>query len=220
VSSGEVARAVRAALDALAGSPEGALAARFTAPLLTAIVVDAAEGPWLVPALAEVALALEQVGVPRGRQFVLLGCDSAEGAVDARARAGRLRREVELAVIAHDPGSAGFTAGRTADGTALELDDELREAEAIICIGRGFATAGRVQGGPYLLFPGVACARARRAFAAARTKHGEAAALALALAAETAAPVDLAVCWDDHGRIVAARGREHFRALARATGFA
>jgi hypothetical protein len=59
VSSGEVARAVRAALDALAGSPEGALAARFTAPLLTAIVVDVGEGPWLVPALAEVALALE-----------------------------------------------------------------------------------------------------------------------------------------------------------------
>lgn len=220
MSSGEVARAVRAALDALAGSPEGALAARFTAPLLTAIVVDVGEGPWLVPALAEVALALEKVGVPRGRQFVLLGCDGAEGAVDARARAGGLRREVGLAVIAHEPASAGFTAGRTADGTAVELDDELREAEAILCIGRSFAAAGRVHGGPYLLVPGVASQRTRDAIAAARTRGGEDAGLALALEAETLAPVDLAVGWDDHGRVLAGRGCERFAALARAARFA
>lgn len=217
---GEVARAVRAALDALADTPEGPLAARFTAPLVTAIVADASEGPWLVPALAELSDALARVGVPKGRQFVLLGHDGAPRGNEARARAALLRRELSLAAVAHAPTDPAFTAGGSPDGTPIELDDELREAEAVICIGRGHADAGRVHGGPYLLLPGVASERTRRAFAAARARRGEHAALAMALAAEAAIPVDLAMTWDDRGRIVAARGREHFAALARAAGFA
>jgi hypothetical protein len=215
-----VARAVRAALDALAEMADGPLAARFTAPLVTAIVADADEGPWLVPALSELSTALAGVGVPRGRQFVLLGHDSAPRGNEARARATLLRRELALAAVAHTPAAAAFTAGQAADGTPIELDDELREAEAVICIGHGSAAAGRVHGGPYLLLPGVASERTRRAFAAARARGGERAGLALALAAEAAVPVDLALCWDDRGRIVAARGREHFAALARTAGLA
>ena len=214
-----VARAVRDALGALAGAPHGALAARFTAPVLTAIVAEDGEDPWLLPAVAEVSLALDSVGVPRGRQFVLLGHGGAAAATVERERVSRLRHQLSLAVFAHDPAGAVFTAGRAADGTPIELDDELREAEAIVCIGRGFAADGRVHGGPFLLAPGVASVRTRAAFAAARARGGERAALALALEAESLAPVDLAVCWDDRGRVTAARGGEHFAALARAAGF-
>jgi len=217
---GEVARAVREALDSLARAPEGGLAARFTAPLVTAIVAEAVDDPRLVPALAEVSSALERVGVPRGRQFVLLGHDGAASAPDVRARAAQLRRTLSLAAFAHEPDGATFTAGRAGDGTPLELDDELREAEGVLCMGRGFAAAGRVVGGPYLLVPGVASARTRLALAGARARGGERAALEFALAAEVALPVDLAVCWDEQGRVVAGRGRERFAALARAAGFA
>jgi len=215
----EVARAVRAALGALAGAPEGGLEAMFTAPLVTAIVAEAGDDARLVPALAEVAGALERVGVPRGRQFVLLGHDGTASRTDVRARAAQLRRELALAAFAHEPDGAMFTAGRAGDGTPIELDDELREAEAVVGIGRGFAAAGRVIGGPYLLVPGVASERTRRALADARARGGERAALALALAAEVAVPVDLAVCWDEQGRVLAGRGRERFAALARAAGF-
>jgi hypothetical protein len=214
------AAAVREALAALAGTPQGALAARFTAPLVTAIVADAAEAedPWLLPALLEVASALERVGVPRGRQFVLLGCDGGPTGSEVRSLAVRLRDDLSLAVIAHDPGGATFTAGHAADGTPIELDDEVREAEAILCIGRGFAADGRVKGGPYLLAPGVASVRTRAAISAARARGGERAALGLALEAERLAPVDLAVCWDDRGHVAAGRGREQFIGLARAAG--
>ena len=206
-----VARAVRAALGCLAREPEGALAARFTAPLVTAIVAESTNDEWLVP-------ALERVGVPRGRQFVLLGQDGGANASRVRAHAARLRDALSLAAFAHDPAGVVYTAGRAADGTPIELDDELREAEAMICIGRGFAAAGRVLGGPYLLAPGVASGRTRRAFEQARSRAGERAALALALEAESLAPVDLAVCHDDRGHVVAGRGRERFAALAREAG--
>jgi len=102
-----VARAVREALGRLAGEPAGGLAARFTAPLVTAIVAEAADDGWLAPALDEVSRALERVGVPRGRQFVLLGSSASEGAsaspVGARAQAVRLRESLSLTAFAHDP---------------------------------------------------------------------------------------------------------------------
>jgi len=214
-----IARAVREALAALVAAPEGGLEARFTAPLVTAIVAEAVEDARLVPALAEVSGALERVGVPRGRQFVLLGHDGTASHVDVRARAAQLHRELALVAFAHEPDGATFTAGRAGDGTPIELDDELREAEGVLCIGRGFAAAGRVVGGPWLLVPGVASARTRLALAGARARGGERAAMEFALAAEAAVPVDLAVCWDEQGRVVAGRGRERFAALARAAGF-
>jgi len=222
----EVARAVREALGALDDSAQGALAARFAAPLVTALVADAADAAHasddtgLVPALLEVSRALERVGVPRGRQFVLLGHGGAVSRAELRARAARLRGELALALFAHDPAGATFTVGQAGDGTPIELDDELREAEAILCIGRSFAAAGRVHGGPYLLVPGVASQRTRDAIAAARTRGGEDAELEIALEAEKLAPVDLSVGWDDRGRVLAGRGCERFAALARAARFA
>src|ERR1051325_8858920 len=61
---------------ALADLDTAALASRFPAPLVTALVADASEpGRGLELALAETIAALDRVGVPRGRQFVLLGGD-------------------------------------------------------------------------------------------------------------------------------------------------
>jgi len=219
IEPGGMARAVRAALESLTGSPGGALGVRFHAPLLTALVVDAADQDELVPAVAEVSGALERVGLPRGRQFALLGREAANVVIETGELVRRLRRDLGLAAFVHEPDGAAFKVGVAADGTAIELDDELREAEAVICVGRGFAADGRVHGGPYLLVPGVASERTRRALAAARTGGGERAALAWALAAEAVAPVDLAVCWDESGRVTAARGSERFAALAREAGF-
>ena len=215
VSAADMARRVR---EALATPRDGPLAAKLAAPLVTALVADAAEGPWLEPALAAVSETLSTIGVPRGRQFVLLGSTEASGEPLARARAAALRRSLAMQVFAHDPSGAWFTAARFPDGTAIELDDELREAEAIVTVGLGSAGAGSVRGGPWLLLPGVASLATRRALARARAAGGEPAALALSLAAERAVPVDLALSWDEAGVATAASGRASFAALASAAG--
>jgi len=206
--------------DALAAPADGPLAEKLTASLVTAIVADAAEAERLEGALAAVADGLARVGVPRGRQFVLLGGADGLEPGRTRERAAALGPRVGLRAFAHDPAGACFAAGRFADGAPIELDDELREAEAVVVVGHGSAAGGVVRGGPYLLLPGLASAATRRAFAAARAAAGERAALALALAAEHAVPVDLAVTWDPSGRVTAAAGRSTFSALARSAGLA
>jgi len=210
---------VREALAAPEGSP---LATLFTAPLITALVVDLREAcfdPRLARALGEGRAALERVGVPRGRQFVLAGASPRDLVPRPQEWLAGVRRALSLSVTLHDPGCA-FTAGRTRAGEPIELDDELREAEAIVCIGRGFAATGRVEGGPYLLVPGVASLATRQALEARRAEAGERGALAFALEAETQAPVDLALTWDAKGRVRAGRGRTQFAAFAREAGFA
>ena len=204
-------------------APEGSsLATLFTAPLVTALVVDFAEAradERVRLALLEVSAALGRVGVPRGRQFVLMGGTVHASAPGVKEWLAGLGRQLALPVFAHDP-TRGFTAGRTPSREPIQLDDELREAEAILCIGRGFATAGRVHGGPFLLVPGVASLATIQAWEARRAEAGEGGALALALAAEEHAPVDLAISWDARGdRVRAGRGRTQFAALAREAGF-
>ena len=211
---------VREALVAPEGSP---LSTLFTAPLVTALVVDLAEAradERVRLALLEVSAALERVGVPRGRQFVLVGGTVHAAAPGVKEWLAGLSRQLALTVFPHDP-KQWFTAGRTPAGEPIELDDELREAEAILCIGRGEAAPGRVHGGPFLLVPGVASLATVQAWAARRAEAGERGALALALAAEEQAPVDLAISWDARGdHVRAGRGRTQFAALAREAGFA
>ena len=77
-----------------------------------------------------------------------------------------------------------------------------------------------MQGGPYLLCPGVASAVTRAAFAAVRAARGEAGALAFAAAAEQHVPVDLALWWSRAGGVLAASGRSAGVQAARAAGFA
>jgi hypothetical protein len=209
----EFAERVRSALAA----PEaGPLAARFTAPLMTVLVADTGDHPVrLALALAELIRALDRIGVPRARQFVLLGGDPPAPAASERVRA--LREALGVPVLASVPARAGFVAGRLADGTPIELDDELREAEAIVTVGSWSRDAAAPRGGAALLCPGVASAPTRAAYAAARAR-GDGAAWAFALAAERAAPVDLSLAWDDAGQVIAASGRSAFAAHARAAG--
>lgn len=203
---------------ALIGLQPVSLAAIFAAPLVTALVADARVDACTDEALAEVIAALVQVGLPRGRVFVLLGGDSAPHTASVRART--LARSLAVPVLLHDPAAASFTAGRLADGTDIALDDELREAEAIVSVGPWEGSAGRVQGGPFLLCPGLASSATRAAFAAAGEARGNAGELALAAAAEQLVPVDLAVWWSRADGILVANGRRAGEHAARAAGFA
>ncbi len=207
-------RSVRAAL---ATPEDGPLTQRFVAPLITAIVAGIGDGTieTLEIALDELVVALATMGVPRGRQFVLLASPAGE---ELAAEPARLRDVLGIPVFAHTPDGTSFVAGRTPAGVPLELDDELREAEAIVTVGLATASPGQLRGGPFLLCPGVASARTAAAWQAACEPGGLAGALAFALAVEALAPVDLALTWDAAGRASAARGRARFAALARQAG--
>jgi hypothetical protein len=158
--SEEFRAAVRTALASAEGGPLGR---RIRAATITAIVADARGDERDAIALEELADALTRAGVPRGRQFVLLG-DAEAGVLPAREAARALRARLGMAVLAHDPHSrASFHAGDLADGTRVELDDELREAEEVVIAGRFAAD----RGGPAALWPGLASAAARREDAAA-----------------------------------------------------
>ena len=178
---------------------DGTLGSRFVAPLVTWLVADAGAGEELGDALTGTMRALERVGVLRGRQFVLLGGDPVAGGAPDRARA--LRALLGVPVIVHHPERHGFVAGELPDGTPLELDDELREAEAIVSVGGGSPWARAT-----VVVPGACVARTRVAFEATRAEAGRAAAWAFLQAAERLAPIDLAVAWDPNGRVWSASG--------------
>ncbi len=88
-----------------------------------------------------------------------------------------------------------------ADGTPIELDDELREAEAIVVV-----AGGPVRAVARTVVPGVAVASTRAAFDRAQAS-GETAAWTFVREAEVQAPIDLLVWWDDAGEVCAASGR-------------
>ncbi|MCE9627527.1 MAG: hypothetical protein K8R56_06400 [Candidatus Eisenbacteria bacterium] len=194
----------RAAVEAAAMSPaDGTLGSRFVAPLVTWLVADAHAGPELEDALAGVMRALERVGVMRGRQFVLLGGTALVGSdrVQEMARARALRAALGVPVLVHDPTREGFVAGTLPNGTAIELDDELREAEAIVSVAGGLAWERATA-----VVPGACVAHTRAAFATTLAQQGRGAAWAFVRAAETLAPIDLAVGWDAGGRVWSASG--------------
>jgi len=207
----------RSVRGALACPLDGPLTTHLAAPLVTALIAEAGEGgrEALEIALAEVVAALHKVGVPRGRQFVLLAC-SREGA--PAGEPDRLRAALGIPVLVHDPEAAVFEVGRSASGVAFELNDDLREAEAVVAVGPTASARGQLRGGPFLLCPGVASARTIAAWRSVGEKGGDSAAVAFALEVEAAAPVDLALTWDAAGSATAARGRARFEALAREAG--
>ena len=198
---------------ALAAPEAGPLAARFPAPLITAIVAGAEPGDLerLETTLIELLAALAAVGVPRGRQFVLLGSLLPSPAGESAAR---LREALGVPVLVHDPRDSDFVAGSSPEGEPIEMDSELREAEAVVVVGPARAGADGLEGGAGLLCPGVVSARTRAAWEAARTAGGPRAASAFALAVEHAVPVDLAVLWLDDATVTAGEGRARFAALA------
>lgn len=191
--------AVRRAL----ATPQGAsLTQRFPAPHVTVLVGDARLASHDEVALAEVAEALTRVGLPRGRMMTLL---SGTQPIDAarRERAREMHDMLGMPVVLHDPiHGAGFTVGTTRHGLLVQLDDELREAEAVVLIGE-FANdhVRGAHGGPFALLPGLASADTRARLEARQQEAGpgnayavlkEAAGEMLALV-----QVDLALVWDE-----------------------
>lgn len=203
-SAGEAFRA--RVTDAVNAPLDGTLGSRFVAPLVTWLVADAAAGDELEDALAGTMRALERVGVLRGRQFVLLG--GGEPTPEAKARARALRAALGVPVLVHDPAREGFVAGTLADGTPIELDDELREAEAIVVV-----AGGPVSSVARTMVPGVAVTRTRAAFTRA-VADSEASAWAFVREAERQSPIDLLVWWDAAGEVRAAGGRYALEAFA------
>lgn len=200
--------AVRAALRAPDGEP---LARVMHAPTVTALVADAADAGALGAVLPPLLDALAAAGVPRGRAFVLLA-GSGDAARDRQA-ARALREALGIPVIAHDPGrSASFVIGRTSAGVAVELDDELREAEAVVVLASVTAAnaAGRAAA---LVWPGLAPSAAARA-------HADRPPAARAQAAHEAAAllgVDFGLAWWD-GDAPRAWAGEKDRAFEAAAG--
>lgn len=220
--------AVRHALAAPLG---GALRARFSAPLITALLADGAADSRDELALSEMAEALVQAGLPRGRMFTLLTGGAATGSA-SRERARELHDTLGMPVIVHDPArSAHFRAGTIEVAHppfALEIDDELREAEAVVIVGRyGADAAWGVRGGPAALLPGAASAACAAAMREAIPETGlaphgplRAHTLACAHAAAALVPVDFALVWsdDDPPRVLAGSGDAVF-AAAEAAGW-
>ncbi len=175
----------------------GSLTRHFHVPAITALVTDGRDPDHEVVALSELMDALVRVGVPRGRQFVLLA--HVAGSRDAvRERCARLRAVLGAPVLAHDPARAGFRPGAFADGTSCDLDDELREAEEVVLVSalRPDAADG-VRGGPAALWPGLGTAEARAAFASALPAAGRAgAAFGRSREALALAPAGFALLWD------------------------
>jgi len=144
---------IQALERALAPAVSGAL----RVPAVTAIVANAADRDSLGTALPVVIAALERAGVPRGRAFVLLAAPG--GVVAAAGVVSALRAAAGVTVLAHDPATSPcFTPGLDARGNRIHLDDELREAEAIVLLG-ALAPAGAA-GLAALIHPGLAPADA------------------------------------------------------------
>lgn len=94
-------------------------------------------------ALAVVVRALEHHGIARGRQILLIpDLPEADSGRDDRAR--EVAAKLGITGLAHDRDrSACFTAGRTLEGVAIEINDELREAEAVVLAGPWVETTFR-----------------------------------------------------------------------------
>ena len=188
---------VRRALAAPLGGPLGRI---LHVPAMTAIVADGRDGDDETVALAELIDALVRVGVPRGRQFVLLACAGATAA-EARERTRELREALGVPVLAHDPvRRAGYAPTTPSGGTPLELDDELREAEEVVLVGRCAPDAAcGMRGGPAALWPGLASAAGRAAHAATLPSSGSArrsAAWERAIEALERVPSAFALLWN------------------------
>jgi hypothetical protein len=133
--------------------------------------------------------------------------------VTPRERARELHDTLNIPILVHDPArSAHSRAGVLADGTVLELDDELREAEAVVVVGRfGTDRAQAVRGGFCALAPGLAsaaCAAALTADAASPWTQRVEQATARGREAASHIRCDFALVWsdDDPPRLLAGVG--------------
>lgn len=152
-----LATALARALAEPAGLP---LAAAIPMPAQTALVLDPVLGD-AAAALGPLAAALARQGIPRGRLDVIVASCGDAGAERACALAAR----AALApgpVHVRDPEHGDHYPAGELDGETLEIDDVLREAEAVIVV-----VAGRAGVPPWsVLVPGLVSARCARRIAA------------------------------------------------------
>ncbi len=182
--------------QALADAYGGPLARRIVAGTTTAIVADACGDVLDDVALEEVSAALVRAGVPRGRQFVLLGSE-VPAVARAGARASGLRAQLGIPVIAHDPDGPCYVAGHLPDGRRVEFDDELREAEEVLFVGRCMRVVPDGRGGTGTVWPGVA-GRASRGDADG-APAGSLDAVLASITVRDLLPVDFALVWNGEG---------------------
>ena len=189
---------MRSALEHPEGSP---LSVAIPTPAFIVIVLSAPEAADAEVVLIELTAALRR-SHPTPRLLALLP-PGGEGA-PAIERARALRSRVPVAAVAHDPArSAWFDAGSSRDGLRFEMNDELREAEAVVLAVE--RRAGRPEPAAAALYPGLASRAARAAFdgleAPARRERARAEAL-------ECVRVDYALIWRraPSGELVASAG--------------
>lgn len=200
---------------ALSQSVGLSLAQAFAAPKVTVIVADASVSERDVIALSELVESLVRVGTSRGRCMLLLshaGPESPAAAVKTQAK--QLRATLGMPVVVHDPAEKSDWIPGAVDGIGeCALDDELREAEAVVLVGRWSRRKdGEVHGGPALLLPGLADPATRARWGAGADRDARDAATR---AVTAIVPVDYALLWDasDPPRVRAGSGAELFAAL-------
>jgi len=151
--------AAATALARALAAPEGAdLRTAIPMPAQTALVVDPALGEDAV-ALAVVVGALARQGIPRGRLDVIVAALADRGSERALAR--RLAPVLGVPTVhARDPLHGDHFPAGVIGSVAIELDDVLREAEAVIVATAGGEAPWRA------VVPGLASAWSARALAA------------------------------------------------------
>lgn len=191
------------------------LAQAFAAPKVTVIVADVNVSERDVVALSELVESLVRVGTSRGRCMLLLAHAGPEAPAPAlKSHAKQLRATLGMPVVVHDPTEkSDWIPGAIDSLGECSLDDELREAEAVVLVGRWSRRKdGAVHGGPALLLPGLAdsAMQARWAACAGREARDTATRAVTAIV-----PVDYALFWDasDPPRVRAGSGAELFAAL-------
>jgi nickel-dependent lactate racemase len=158
-AAAQVRQALRRPLGGLAGNCIPARA------LVLVVVPDATRAAFLPATLPALLDELEAQGIQRRQVQLAVACGAHRPPTPGEARAllgaEAGRRVVHLHDAARGP---HFPLGRTRRGTPVELDDALREAEAVLTLGpvawHYFAGFG---GGPKLIFPGLASRRAIQA---------------------------------------------------------
>lgn len=185
--------------DALRGALLAPMGARldqvFHAPFVTVLLAERDGGEAGATALELARDELSRRGVSSGRQMVLLASADPPGA-SHRDEAKALRARLGIPVVLHDPERSPCMPASGEGALSIELDDELREAEAVMVVSaiRRSERFGE-RGGEELLLPGAASAATLlRCAALAARAEGRA---ALARAASRVCTIDYALLWTD-----------------------
>lgn len=192
---------LRAALEAPVGAR---LEQVFHSPFVTVLLAERDGGEDSLEALEFARDALTRRGVAAGRQMVLLASMQPPQAAH-RLAVRAMRERLGIPVVLHDPAHSPSMPATGESDLQLELDDELREAEAVMLVSalRPGAEFGE-GGGEELLVPGsVSAATAARCRPLAASVAGR---RRIARIAQSACRIDYALLWWRGGSVRAWAG--------------